>query len=440
MRFLLLTLIVSVHFTFAIAAETKTHPEAPKKVKPPVVLKMTADRKDSIYQLGETVTFTVTATREGSELPAGKIFYTIDDFGSNVIKKGNLPLSKDPQTLSAKMTNSPGFMRCRIVYYNENKKASSKTLAVAISPLEIKPSMDVPEDFDLFWKTQKEKLAEVKPESKLTEIKSKDANIVAYDVQFASLGKPVSGYFAKQKDAKLKSCPIVLSVHGAGVRSSSIHNAMRGAKAGMLSMDINAHGIPNGQPLEYYSKLSKSELKNYRHEGREDRETVYFKGMFLRIVRAIDFLTSQPEWDGKSVCVIGSSQGGAQALVAGGLDPRVTFIAAGVPAMCDHTGCVISRVSGWPRIVPVDKQGQADMKIANVAQYYDAVNFATRCSKEAIVSVGFIDRTCPPTSCYAAYNQLRGKKSVLNRPFMGHANPADVQKAFWDALVKHTKR
>jgi len=110
-------------------------------------------------------------------------------------------------------------------------------------------------------------------------------------------------------------------------------------------MDINAHGIPNGKPAEYYQQLAQGRLKNYPLAGRESRDTSYFRGMFLRLVRAIDYLTSRPEWDGQTVMVIGHSQGGGQALVAGGLDQRVTFIAAGVPALCDHSVAALSVAS-----------------------------------------------------------------------------------------------
>lgn len=85
--------------------------------------------------------------------------------------------------------------------------------------------------------------------------------------------------------------------------------------------------------LRNIEELSRGELKDYRNAGHEDRETCYFKGMFLRLVRAIDFLTSQPEWDGKTLIVYGSSQGGYQAIVAAGLDSRVSYFCAGVPRM-----------------------------------------------------------------------------------------------------------
>ena len=251
---------------------------------------------------------------------------------------------------------------------------------------------------------------------------------------------PVSGYFGLPKDAEPKSLPAILWVHGAGVRSSSLGNAVKGAKWDMLSMDINAHGIPNGKPSEYYSDLSKGRLKDYRQAGRESRETVYFRGMFLRLVRALDFLTSRPEWDGKHLIVIGHSQGGGQALAAGGLDPRVTLIASGVPAICDHSGRAAGRINGWPKLVPMGEDGKPEPKSLEAGRYVDGVNFASRCKAQAIMSVGFIDTVCPPSSCYAAYNCLQGPKEIVNVPLMGHAAPAEIHSAFADCVLGHVGR
>jgi cephalosporin-C deacetylase-like acetyl esterase len=205
-------------------------------------------------------------------------------------------------------------------------------------------------------------------------------------------------------------------------------------------MDVNAHGIPNGKPAQYYEESSRTELKDYRFRGRESRDTCYFLGMFLRLVRAIDFLTSQPEWDGRIVAVCGASQGGGQSIAAAGLDPRVTFIATGVPAICDHTGSAIGRINGWPKLVPNGPDGKPDPKVLEAARYFDGMNFATRAKAEAIFSVGFIDVVCPPTSVYAAYNNYAGKKQILNKPLMGHAQPRDVAEAFQKALWDYIHR
>lgn len=158
--------------------------------------------------------------------------------------------------------------------------------------------------------------------------------------------------------------------------------------------------------------------------------------MYLRLLRGIDFLTAQPEWDGRTLIVRGSSQGGGQAIAAAGLDPRVSFIAAGVPAMCDHSGRVIGRASGWPGLVPKDAAGQPDQKVLEVARYFDAMNLATRAKGEAVFEVGFLDPHCPPTSVYAAFNNWRGKKRIIDQPREGHRFAPGFADA---AIAEHIK-
>ncbi len=397
-------------------------------------LKVQTNQEDATYKTGDTVVFHVRLS--DSEDPGGSVNFVLSEDGFNELKKGKVHLKDGTATIEGSM-GKPGFLRCVASY----KPAQGKTLtavgAAAISPLQIKASLPVPDDFDEFWAKQKQRLAGIPMKATRTAVTSKDAD--CFDTQITCLGKPVSGYLALPKNAKAKGHPIILWVHGAGVRSSSLGNAVQGARNGMISMDINAHGIPNGKPGKFYQDLSKGELKTYRHDGREDRETIYFNGMFLRLVRAIDYLTSLPEWDGRTVAVIGHSQGGLQALVAGGIDPRVTFIGSGVPAGCDHSGNAADRISGWPKIVPM-VDGKPDPKVLEATRYIDAVNFANRCKAEAIMSVGFIDPVCPPTSCYAAYNQLKGPKTVLNEPAMAHAAPAHIKDAFLKAVIKHAGR
>ncbi len=435
MHLRLLKHLVSSCLTLALLLSLSASAVAADKYE----LKVVTDRPDAIYKTGETAKFLISLTKNGKPVSGEKVSYTVDNFigGASGFPQGSKTLGEEPTEVEV-TSDKPGFLRCVVKVgapVNQTKIAGA-----GFSPEKIELSKPAPEDFDQFWTNQIAKLEEVPMDPKLTPVKQKDAKVEAFDVQVNCLGgAPVSGYFGKPKDAKAKSLPAILWVHGAGVRSSSLTNAIKGANNGMLSMDINAHGLPNGKPAQYYKDLATGKLKDYRQAGRESRDTVYFRGMFLRLVRAIDFLTSQPEWDGKTVIVIGHSQGGGQALAAGGLDDRVTFIATGVPAICDHSGRAAGRINGWPKLVETGADGKPNPTQLKAASYVDAVNFATRAKADAIMSVGFIDSVCPPSSCYAAYNQLSGKKQIINKPLMGHAAPADVHKAFFDAVLKHVE-
>jgi len=395
-----------------------------------LTLQVTTDRTDATYKIGETATFII----ESSQPVEVTLVLSKDGVEPQPAKKVTLTGSK--LSLTGKL-DEPGFLQLRAT----SGKASALA-AAAYDPLQIKPSLPVPDDFDAFWASQKAALAKVPLKSKLTPVETAVKGVEAFDLQVECLGgKPVSGYFGRPKGAKPKSLPAILHVHGAGVRSSGLGSVSWALnEGGMLSLDINAHGIPNGKPAEFYTALQNGELKDYRAHGNKDRETVYFKGMFLRLIRAIDFLTAQPEWDGKTLIVYGSSQGGFQALAAAGLDKRVSFICAGVPAGCDHTGSQANRVNGWPKMVPNGPDGKPDPAALQASRYFDCVNFATRAKgRGAAVTVGFIDTTCPPTSVYAAYNALSVPKTIHFDTLAGHTNTPAASKFMQQAALRHVR-
>lgn len=410
-----------------------------EKLSTNYVLNIGTKRSDAIYMQSETVTFNVKLLLDQQPVNDAEVQWTISKDGMPPNKSGQLKLANGGGTVTGQL-DEPGFLQCRVTFRTSSNRTLTAVGGAGIDPLQIKPSLPVPADFDAFWSGQKKKLADVPVNPTLTPVQSPQSGIECFDLQADCAGAPVSGYFAKPAGATPKSLPIILTVHGAGVRNSRLGGSAGWAKQGFLALDINAHGIPSGKPDPFYADLANGDLKGYQLRGRESRETVYFLGMFLRLVRAIDFLTAQPEWDGRTVIVHGSSQGGAQSIVAAGLDPRVTFFAAGVPAMCDHTGVAVGRINGWPKLVPNGPEGKPDAKVLEAARYYDAMNFATRTKAAGILTVGFIDTTCPPTGVYAAYNALKGDKEIFNDPPSTHTVSPKAGQAMRSAILRHAEQ
>lgn len=401
---------------------------------PAPVLKVVTDRPEAIYHAGETATFQIEL--RGASVPEVSAVVSQDGWKPQPERKIALQAGKG--TLALPVTQ-PGFTLVRVSV--PGQPALTALASAACDPTQIRPSLPLPEDFDAFWASRKAALAQVPVKFTLSPVPSKAAATDAFDVQVDCLGAPVSGYYARPKAARPGQHPAVLLVHGAGVGGSSLGGALSWAEkgAGMLALDINAHGLPNGRPAEFYQQQASGPLKDYRYVGRADREKNYFQGMFLRLVRAIDFLTAQPEWDGRTVIVYGSSQGGFQAFAAGALDPRVTFICAGVPAGCDHSGTVVDRINGWPKFVTLQEGRPVEAEL-QTARYFDNVNFAQRCqARGAAVTVGFIDTTCPPTSVYAAYNALTIPKKLHIDPLAGHKNTPGAVKFMVDAALAHVQ-
>lgn len=111
-----------------------------------------------------------------------------------------------------------------------------------------------------------------------------------------------------------------------------------------------------------------------------------------------------------------------------------------MPAICDHSGRAARQIDGWPNLVPRGPNGKLDPRVPEASRYVDAVNFATRCRVEAILSDGFVDTACQPLSCYAAFNALLEKKEMLNEPLMNHAAPPHIQRVFFARVLDHVER
>ncbi len=401
------------------------------------VVSVETDKPDAIYHKGDTVTFNIQLLHNQQPATEGTVDWVITkDSVVPPIAKGTATLTDGKATVTGKL-DEPGFLRCDVTF-KQDKTTFTAPAAAAIDPTEIKPSMPTPDDFDAFWAEKKKELAAVPINAVITPVPPPPdrPGVETFAVQADCVGKPISGYYARPAGAKPKSCPALLMVEGAGVLSTDLLSPTRWGQKGFLALDINAHGIPNGQPKEFYAALNNGELKDYRIHGRESRDTYYFLGMYLRVIRALDFLATQPEWDGHTLFIEGGSQGGAQAIAGAGLDPRVSFIFAAYPAGCDHTGMVAGRIAGWPKVVPMGADGKPDPAVLQASRYFDGVNFASRIKAPAFFWIGFLDKVAPPTCSYAAYNNIPGKKQIINDPSHGHDKGDDPK--FWTRIAEIT--
>jgi len=301
------------------------------------------------------------------------------------------------------------------------------SLGCMVDPHLIKPGSEAPDDIKAYWKQQKKLLNALPWEVKSVPVRNESIpqSFTCEDIEINCLGpRPARGYYVKPSGSDLKSLPAVLLVHAAGVKGSWCRsepgNAIRFAKMGAICFDLNAHGMLNGQPEEYYEQLENGELKDYWTQGITSREDFYFRGMYLRLLRTIEFLARQPEWDGKRILVIGESQGGGQALAAAGLDHRVSAAVAIVPAMCDWMASRTGLKGGWPQ--PYDSE-ESKAALLKTIPYFDAA-FLLKGSNAAIFTeIGFVDITCPPASIYAAVNQAGGRKTIIGVPYRAHHQP-----------------
>jgi cephalosporin-C deacetylase len=407
---------------------------AQQPATPTVQVVVRTDRPEALYLPGETATFLV-AIRRDNRPAAGErltVLLTNDGFKS----LGDRMITTDARGMAAVEASLPeaGFLRC-VVRVGEGRNTVTAIGGAGFDPERIRPAAKLPEDFDRFWSTQKAELAKVPVDPKLTPVERfSTTELDAFKINLANIGGArVYGWLCVPK--KQGPFPAVLTVPGAGVYPQNPVTDI--ARMGALSLSISVHDMEVDLPQSAYTDANNGALRSYPHQGKTDREKSYYRRVVLGCVRALDYLTSRPDWNRKHLAVVGGSQGGALSLITGGVDPRVTAICPNVPAMCDHTGFKIDRVSGWPQWAANVPEAEKDA-VAHASAYYDAVNFARRFDGPALLGVGFIDTVCPPTTVYAAYNALRGPKEMVRSPLMGHstdprftARRTEFLKAHW---------
>ena len=384
------------------------------------------DRPAGIYQPSEAI---VWRAQENPELTNGIIgaSYTLKQGGGKLLGAGPVELKDGTATFSF-TAQGPGAILAEVTGTNRDGRVVHALAGAVIAPEKITVSSPCPDDFDAFWKAKIQELSAVPENPVLQSADSGKRGVNYWKIQLDNLrGAHIQGQLARPVAGD--KLPAMLVVQWAGVYPLQKEWATDLAAQGWLTLNIMAHDLPIDQPASYYEQLTKGALANYTAIGNDDREKSYFLRMFLACYRAVEYLSERPDWDGRTLIVSGTSQGGLQSLVAAGLNHKVTGLMALVPAGCDDTGDLVGRKPGWPYWMA--SAGDRDLeKVRETSRYFDAVNFAARATCPALIGLGLIDTTSPPSGVYAAINQLKGFKEVVVMPESNHHGDNHTQAAY----------
>lgn len=370
----------------------------------------TTDKNPLEYQPGEEMIFTIQALCDGKPVDGVRVLWTrTGDDGEKA--EGEAVSSASEPIVVKTSIKTPGFVYVFARAVDESGKPIPRDplptycknvefyggAGVLLDQIKGSPE---PEDFDAYWARQKARLAEVPMEVEMVPVESGNPNVLCYDVKVKCLGAPVSGYLCLPKNAEPKSLKASVSFHGYGFSGA---NKPVGAGTNSIAFDVNAHGYLNGQPQEYYDNLSKTTLRGYGFSKTENEtpETAYFNGMMLRVMRALQFVKSRPEWNGKDLLVSGGSQGGFQCISAAGLDSDVTECRANVAWCLDLAGATkMNRLNGWRP------------EWTEALGYFDPANHAKRIHCRMVLSAGLGDYVCPPSGQMVLFNHLNCPKEL----------------------------
>ena len=413
---------------------------AESKMYPDVQIIGSTDKSPLSYKPGDEMVYTFKVDFGKSE--PGEWFLRYVRRGDDGKTFSGKVSAKETLTVKTSL-DRPGFVNVEVRLVDAKGKAVRRNVTrwgmigyyagTAVEPEKLKDCGE-PADFDEFWAKQKKRLAAV-PFKETTECKlaaeRKDGNVYAVSIPCAG-PRPATGYLTVPKNAKPKSMMAQIQFFG---YAEAIQRIPVRVVPGRLVFYLNAHGQKLGQDAAYYKKFFASIRSNkysyaFDPEQNKDPEKCFFNGMVFRVLRALEYLKSRPEWDGKTLIAFGGSQGGLQTMWAAALDQDVNIASPSITWCCDLAGNEnAQRLCGQWRI-----------KYVPALDYYDPVFMAKRITRAQvdIRRAGLGDYTCPPSGLAISYFNLKTpKKSIRWVQGSNHAFvPKESDVVVWSTMKK----
>ncbi|MBU3077366.1 acetylxylan esterase [Sphingomonas quercus] len=384
--------------TLAVAASAQTPPVS---YNPAVTFE--PFHRSGVYAAGETVGWTL---RAPLGLGPQRFRYVIRENNMAVLDTGTIDLKSGVGTIRSRLDH-PGMLSVRLTPLEGGEPIDTSqltaqerdrlTVAAAVAPLSLKPGAARPVDFDAFWAGKLAELGRIPINPVLEPAVTAEPGVALSTVTLDSVGGHVRGYLAAP--TKAGKYPALVIFQYAGVYPLVPETATARAAEGWLTFNVDSHDMA---PTEATAP------RNYAQVGAESRETSYFLNMYLRDTRALDYIRSRPDWDGRTIVLMGTSMGGQQSLVTAGLNPdRVTAVLVNVPSGALTNGDLHGAKAGYPN------WDVSNPAIARAALYFDPVNFASRIRAPVLAGVGFLDEVSPPVGIFTALAQIPGAKEPV---------------------------
>jgi cephalosporin-C deacetylase-like acetyl esterase len=300
----------------------------------------------------------------------------------------------------------PGVYSCSV-------SAGNETLVsyVAYRPFEIVASEEPPADWQSFWNSQKQLLNAVSPDVQVAFL-SETLYTKTYALNMVVVGtQRLYGYLTIPTGTG--PFPALIQLPPFGNSANVVTpNTELATRSGCIVLNLNIHPNPPGVagPADYASV------------GLTDPTTNYYRHILLGVVRAINYLESRSDFNGK-VGMMGESQGGGLAMLASGIDNRISVLIQNFAALADHAAGPLGLPSGFPYYFKLANDfGLNVQDVMNAARYYDAAHAVRFFVGDVYYIIAYGDDVCPANTLFSALNRLSGKVVCLHGPQSGHGN------------------
>lgn len=300
-----------------------------------------------------------------------------------------------------------------------------------------------PDDYDAYWDAARRDLEATDPQPKLRENEAMSTrHAECYDLWFTGVGgariyaKFIRPRYTAGGGATAKR-PAVLQFHGYYGHSGDWFDKLGWAAEGFCyaAMDVRGQG---GQS-EDNGQVKGTTVRGHIVRGLDDPDPrkLAYRQIFLDTAQLARVVMSFGEVDPGRVGCFGISQGGALSLACAALEPRIRRAAPVYPFLCDY-----QRV--WELDYARDAYEELRLflryhdprhervkEIFTKLGYIDVQHLAPRVRADVLMFTGLMDTICPPSSQFAAYNKLTGRKDLVIYPDYTHeVLPGMIDRVF----------
>lgn len=281
------------------------------------------------------------------------------------------------------------------------------------------PPLTKQKDHDDFWDKTLQQAQQRPLNDRWEKIEYPIKEIEAYQVTYEGADEtPIHANYIVPRDHH-SNLPCLIIFHGYGGHKKSISVYMKWLIQGYAVLAVDSRG--HGESPDH-AKYPTDTMGTWVTRGILDKQTYYYRHVYVDAVRAIDVVCTRPEIDQKRIAIMGGSMGGGITLAVASLDDRPKLAIADMPNMCDLGLAIQQKTEGSLTYIEdfLHRYPQHWDQVYQTLTYFDNLNHVEHIKCRIRLSVGLKDPVCPPMPIFGVYRQIKAPKSIEIFPFTGH--------------------
>lgn len=298
-----------------------------------------------------------------------------------------------------------------------------------------------PDDFDAYWADALDEVSSTSREVDLQKVDFPSTFAECFDLWFTGVGGArVYAKYLKPRSVPSHGCPAVVVFHGYSGKSPDWFALLPYAAQGFCVAALDCRG--QGGRSEDVGGVRGNTLNGHIIRGLLDTpRKLMYRQIFLDTVELTRILMDFPEVDASRVGVTGASQGGGLTLACAALEPRIKAAAPIYPFLTDYqrTWEMDLDVDAYEELRQMfrrfDPRHERSGEIFTTLGYIDVQHLANRIRGRVLMTVGLMDKVCPPSTQFAAYNKITAPKEMVIYPDYGHETLPDISDTVFAFLT-----